>query len=140
MLSPGAYVEGWGLYSEYLGTELGLYSDPYQLIGRLSAEMWRACRLVVDTGIHALGWPLARAADYMAARTVTSRANIEAEVRRYATWPGQAVGYKCGELEPVAVPRKTPDCNESAALHSYGLESHCRSVLCDPTTTGRGDR
>ena len=126
MLSPGAYVEGWGLYSEYLGTELGLYSDPYQLIGRLSAEMWRACRLVVDTGIHALGWPLARAADYMAARTVTSRANIEAEVRRYATWPGQAVGYKCGELEPVAVPRKTPDCNESAALHSYGLESHCR--------------
>ena len=79
----GWYDGGGGLEAEYLGTELGVYTGPYQLIGRLSAEMWSACRLVVDTGIHARGWPLGRAADYMAARTVTSRANIEAEVRRF---------------------------------------------------------
>lgn len=118
----GAYIEGWGLYSEYLGTELGVYKDPYQLIGRLSAEMWRATRLVVDTGIHAQGWSLQRAADYMEQHTMTSRANIEAEVRRYSTWPGQACGYKCGELELKRLRKKFED----------GWRKAAERAACDP--------
>jgi len=95
----GAFIEGWGLYSESLGAELGLYRDPFQLVGRLSAEMFRACRLVVDTGLHNQGWTLKQAAGYMASHTAASTENIDAEVKRYATWPGQATGYKMGELE-----------------------------------------
>ena len=95
----GAFIEGWGLYSESLGSELGCYRDPYQLVGRLSAEMFRACRLVVDTGIHSMGWTVGRAKAFMATHTAASVGNIDAEVKRYCTWPGQAVGYKVGELE-----------------------------------------
>jgi uncharacterized protein (DUF885 family) len=93
-----AFTEGWGLYAESLGTAMGLYDTPERLMGRLSYEMWRACRLVVDTGIHAYGWTRDSAVAYMLANTALSRANVEAEVNRYVTWPGQATAYKVGEL------------------------------------------
>nr|WP_298896030.1 DUF885 domain-containing protein [uncultured Altererythrobacter sp.] len=94
-----AFVEGWGLYSERLGIEMGLYDTPAKQMGRLSYEMWRATRLVVDTGIHSKGWSKQRAVDYMLDNTALSPANIDAEVNRYITWPGQALAYKVGELK-----------------------------------------
>jgi uncharacterized protein (DUF885 family) len=97
-VSFAAFTEGWALYAERLGVEMGLYDTPEKEMGRLSYEMWRACRLVVDPGIHAKGWTRDQAIDYMLAQTALSRGNIEAEVNRYITWPGQATAYKVGEL------------------------------------------
>ena len=94
-----AFVEGWALYSEHLGIEMGLYDTPEKNMGRLSYEMWRACRLVVDTGMHAKGWTKAQAIAFMRDNSALSDANIEAEVNRYISWPGQALGYKIGELK-----------------------------------------
>lgn len=99
-----AYGEGWALYSERLGLEIGpgprgLYTDPYDDFGRLSYEMWRAMRLVVDTGIHAFGWTREQAIDFMLANSALTRTNIEREVDRYIAWPAQALGYKLGEIE-----------------------------------------
>lgn len=94
-----AFTEGWGLYSERLGIEMGLYDTPAKDMGRLSYEMWRACRLVVDTGIHAKGWSKEQAIAYMTDNSALSAANIEAEVNRYISWPGQALAYKLGELK-----------------------------------------
>ncbi len=94
-----AFVEGWGLYSERLGIEMELYDTPAKNMGRLSYEMWRACRLVVDTGIHSKDWSKQRAIDFMTDNTALSEANIEAEVNRYISWPGQALAYKMGELK-----------------------------------------
>ena len=94
-----AFVEGWGLYSEHLGIEMGLYDTPEKNMGRLSYEMWRACRLVVDTGMHTKGWSKAQAIAFMKDNTALSDANIEAEVNRYISWPGQALAYKIGELK-----------------------------------------
>ncbi len=94
-----AFVEGWGLYAEWLGQEIGMYEDPYQDFGRLSMEAWRACRLVVDTGIHDMGWTRQQAIDYMRDNTALSQHNIVAEVDRYIGWPGQALGYKIGQLK-----------------------------------------
>nr|WP_299326252.1 DUF885 domain-containing protein [Parasphingopyxis sp.] len=93
-----AFVEGWGLYTEHLGIEMGIYDTPAEHMGRLSYEMWRACRLVVDTGLHALGWSRDRAIAFMRDNTALTDSNIEAEVNRYISWPGQALAYKIGEL------------------------------------------
>jgi uncharacterized protein (DUF885 family) len=94
-----AYIEGWGLYSESLGYELGLYTDPYQKFGRLTYDMWRAVRLVIDTGIHSMGWTRQQAIDYFAANAPKSELDIASEVDRYISWPGQALAYKIGQLK-----------------------------------------
>jgi uncharacterized protein (DUF885 family) len=94
-----AFVEGWALYAERLGLEVGFYENPYSNFGRLSYEMWRACRLVVDTGMHYLGWTRRQAIEFMRNNTALSLHNITAEVDRYISWPGQALAYKMGELK-----------------------------------------
>jgi uncharacterized protein (DUF885 family) len=94
-----AYGEGWGLYSEYLGNEMGIYQTPYQRFGYLTYQMWRACRLVVDTGIHHLGWTRQQAIDYMTVNTALSNREIANEVDRYISWPGQALSYELGYLK-----------------------------------------
>lgn len=95
---PHAFGEGWGLYAEKIGVEMGIYQTPYEQFGRLSYEMWRACRLVIDTGLHSKGWSRQQAMDYLADNTVLSLHNVQTEVDRYIAWPGQALAYKMGEL------------------------------------------
>ena len=104
-----AFGEGWGLYSEWLGLEMGIYQDPYSNFGRLGYEMWRACRLVVDTGIHAKGWSRQQAIDYMAARTSLPLHEVETEVDRYISWPGQALAYKLGEMKIKELRRRAEE-------------------------------
>ena len=94
-----AYGEGWGLYTEYLAEEMGIYTTPYEHFGKLTYEMWRACRLVVDTGIHAFGWKREEAVNFMANNTALSLHEVNTEVDRYISWPGQALAYKIGELK-----------------------------------------
>lgn len=94
-----AFGEGWGLYSERLGLEAGFYEDPFSNFGRLTYEMWRACRLVVDTGIHAMGWTREQALDYLGSNTALSLHEVRTEIDRYISWPGQALSYKIGELK-----------------------------------------
>jgi uncharacterized protein (DUF885 family) len=94
-----AFVEGWGLYSESLGDEMGFYADPYSKFGQLTYEMWRAVRLVVDTGMHAFGWSRQRAIDFMKANTAKTEHDITVEIDRYIVWPAQALAYKTGELK-----------------------------------------
>jgi uncharacterized protein (DUF885 family) len=92
------YGEGWGLYTEWLGNLMGIYRNPYEKFGQLSYEMWRAARLVIDTGIHRYGWSRKQAIDYLAGHTALSQHEVETEVDRYISWPGQALSYKLGEL------------------------------------------
>jgi uncharacterized protein (DUF885 family) len=94
-----AFVEGWALYTERLCDEMGLYTADLDRLGMLSFDAWRACRLVVDTGIHALGWSRQRAIDYMVENTLLAENNVENEVDRYIGSPGQALGYKIGQRE-----------------------------------------
>lgn len=98
-LGFSAFGEGWGLYAEKLGVEMGVYRTPYEHFGRLSYEMWRACRLVIDTGLHSQQWTRQQAIDFLLQNTALSAANARAEIDRYISWPGQALAYKLGELK-----------------------------------------
>jgi uncharacterized protein (DUF885 family) len=97
--SFSGYGEGWGLYTEWLGTVMNIYETPYEDFGRLTYEMWRAARLVIDTGIHQYGWTREQAMDYLRTRAALSEHEITTEVERYIAWPGQALAYKLGELQ-----------------------------------------
>jgi prolyl oligopeptidase len=94
-----AFVEGWGLYSESLGEDLGMYKDPYSKFGQLTYEMWRAVRLVVDTGMHSMGWTRQQSIDFFRENTSKTDQDIAVEVDRYIVWPGQALAYKIGQLK-----------------------------------------
>src|SRR5690606_7065749 len=101
-----AYREGWALYAERLGHEMGVYRDPYEVFGSLSTEMWRACRLVVDTGIHVMGWTYEQARACFTENTALADINIDTELVRYIGAPGGAVAYKVGELRIVELRRR----------------------------------
>lgn len=103
---PHAFGEGWALYCEKLGEEMGVYSTPYQRFGRLTYEMWRACRLVIDTGVHSMDWTREQAQTYLASNTSLSAHEVRTEVDRYIAWPGQALAYKIGELNMVDLRKK----------------------------------
>ena len=102
-----AFGEGWALYAEHLGVEMGFYETPYHHFGRLVYEMWRASRLVVDTGMHAKGWTRDQALQFMRDNTALSEHEITTEIDRYISWPGQALAYKLGELKIREVRQKT---------------------------------
>jgi uncharacterized protein (DUF885 family) len=123
--SVTAFIEGWALYAERLGLETGFYQDPYSDFGRLTYEMWRTCRLVVDTGMHYLGWTRQRAIDFIAENTALSRLNIENEVDRYIGWPGQALAYKIGELTI----RELGSFAERKLGHKFDVREFHRVVL-----------
>ena len=101
-----AYGEGWALYAESLGKDLGLYTDPLSAFGALTTEMWRAVRLVVDTGLHSKGWTRKQAIEFFRANTALGEADIAAEVERYIAWPGQALAYKVGQLKILELRRR----------------------------------
>jgi uncharacterized protein (DUF885 family) len=122
-----AYVEGWALYAETLGAEMGIYQEAYSKFGRLDNEIWRACRLVVDTGIHSFGWSRQQAIDFMAENTTQSTEHIAVEVDRYIVWPGQALSYKVGEMKILELRRlaekKLGEKFDIRQFHSVILDS-----------------
>jgi len=122
-----AYAEGWALYAESLGRELGLFTDPYQWFGRLNDEMLRAMRLVVDTGLHARGWSREQAIRYMLDNSTLAESDVVSEVDRYVAWPGQALGYKVGDLRIQGLRHKA----EQALGPKFDLRDFHREVLCD---------
>ena len=122
-----AYGEGWGLYAERLGVEMGVYENAYQQFGRLSYEMWRACRLVIDTGIHSQGWSRQQALEFLANNTSLSPANVRAEVDRYISWPGQALSYKMGEITI----RRLRDKAEQALGNAFDLRAFHDALLAN---------
>jgi uncharacterized protein (DUF885 family) len=126
-LYHSAFGEGWGLYAEALGQEVGFYTNPYSNFGRLTYERWRACRLVVDTGLHAFGWSRQQAIDYMAARTALSIHEVTAEIDRYITWPAQATAYKIGELRIRALRKRA----EKALGDRFDLRQFHDAVLAN---------
>ncbi|KAJ3078815.1 hypothetical protein HK100_010605, partial [Physocladia obscura] len=103
MVVSEAFFDGWGLYSEFLGEEMGIYKDPFEYFGRLEYEMLRAIRLVVDTGLHAKGWTIDYCVEYMAARLALTHQDIIQEAQRYSVAPGQALSYKAGEMKIKAL-------------------------------------
>ena len=120
-----AFGEGWGLYSEFLGIDMGIYETPYDHFGRLSYEMWRACRLVVDTGMHMFGWSRQKAINYMMKNTALSEHNIKTEVDRYISWPAQALSYKIGEIKIKALREKA----ENALGEDFNIRQFHSAVL-----------
>jgi uncharacterized protein (DUF885 family) len=122
-----AYVEGWALYAESLGKELGLFTDPYQWYGRLNDEQLRAMRLVVDTGLHAKGWSREQAIRFMLDNSTMAESDVVSEVERYIAWPGQALGYKVGDLRIQGLRRKA----EQALGPKFDLRDFHREVLSD---------
>jgi prolyl oligopeptidase len=122
-----AYTEGWGLYSESLGSDLGLYETPYYRYGQLTYEMWRAVRLVVDTGMHSLGWSRQQAIEYFKENTSKTDHDIIAEVDRYISWPGQALAYKIGQMKILELraraKKELGDRFDVRAFHDAVLET-----------------
>jgi uncharacterized protein (DUF885 family) len=108
-LYVNAFGEGWGLYCEWLGIEMGFYKDPYSRFGRLTYEMWRACRLVIDVGLHAKGWTREEAVKFLSEHTALSLHEVNTEINRYISWPGQALAYKMGELKIKELRKKAED-------------------------------
>ncbi|NNF52093.1 MAG: DUF885 domain-containing protein [Gammaproteobacteria bacterium] len=126
-----AFGEGWGLYAEWLGKEAGIYEDPYDDFGRLTYEMWRACRLVVDTGIHSKGWTRKQAMDFMAGNTALSLHEVETETDRYISWPAQALSYKLGELKIRALRKHA----EKALGADFDLRAFHDALLVNGSVT-----
>jgi uncharacterized protein (DUF885 family) len=126
-----AFGEGWALYCEKLGVEMDMYKTPYEDFGRLSYEMWRACRLVVDTGMHWKGWSREQALDYLRQNTTLSEHEVRTETDRYIAWPGQALSYKLGEIRIVALRRKA----EKALGPKFDLRVFHDAVLAEGTIT-----
>jgi len=126
-----AYGEGWGLYTEALAGEMGIYTSPYERFGQLTYSMWRACRLVVDTGIHAFGWSKEQAVEFMTANTALSFHEINTEVDRYISWPGQALAYKIGELKISELRQKT----ENALGDQFDIREFHNIILQKGTLT-----
>jgi uncharacterized protein (DUF885 family) len=122
-----AYVEGWALYAESLGKELGMFTDPYQWFGRLNDEQLRAMRLVVDTGLHAKGWTREQAIRYMLDNSTLAESDVTSEVERYIAWPGQALGYKIGDLALQQLRRKA----EAELGPKFDVRDFHREVLSD---------
>jgi uncharacterized protein (DUF885 family) len=128
---PHAFGEGWGLYAERLAGEMGVYHTPYQRFGRLTYEMWRACRLVVDTGMHSMGWSRQRALDYLEENTALSTHEIRTEVDRYIGWPGQALAYKMGELHIIMLRERA----EEALGDRFDIRAFHDAVLANGGVT-----
>jgi len=126
-----AFGEGWGLYSEYLGIEMGMYETPYEDFGRLTYEMWRACRLVVDTGIHSYGWTRQQVIDYLAEHTALSIHECTTETDRYIAWPAQALSYKIGELKIKELRKKA----EADLGEDFDVREFHNALLSEGTLT-----
>lgn len=126
-----AYGEGWGLYSEFLADEMGIYTTPYEQFGKFTYEMWRACRLVVDTGIHAKGWTREQVVKYMSENTALSMLEINTETDRYISWPGQALSYKIGEIKIRELRKKA----EAELQEKFDIRDFHEVVLEQGTVT-----
>lgn len=126
-----AFGEGWGLYSEYLVEEMNIYTTPYEKFGQLTYEMWRACRLVVDTGVHALGWTRQQMLDYMASNTALSIHEVTTETDRYISWPGQALSYKMGEIKIREMRKKA----ENELGEKFNIRDFHEVILEEGTVT-----
>ena len=126
-----AYGEGWGLYSEYLADEMNIYTTPYEKFGQLTYEMWRACRLVVDTGVHAKGWTRQQMIDYMASNTALSIHEVTTETDRYISWPGQALSYKIGEIKIRQLRKES----EEALGEKFDIREFHETILEEGTVT-----
>jgi len=126
-----AFGEGWGLYSEYLVDEMGIYTTPYEKFGQLTYEMWRACRLVVDTGVHAKGWTRQQVLDYLAENTALSLHEVRTETDRYISWPGQALSYKMGEIKIREMRKKA----EAELGEKFNIRDFHEVILEEGTVT-----